>query len=111
MGTHAIYFLWVGVKKEDLEISGEELIEKVKSLNLNKGFELKIQPIHMHGEVIGYGEVICEMSWDTEPQLCEMFRPQNLRHLEFVSREITDAFQKLNISVIPKLYHHIDLGG
>lgn len=128
MGTYAVYNLWVGVKKTEVEevlSSRPDLDEHWILKALNSSIEinvvvdrndestwLKLEPIYMHGENIGFGVVIQELDWTDELDDTNEYKLGN-----DVADSALDAlndffsFQQQEFPFTAKLYHHIDLGG
>lgn len=118
MGTYAEWRLWVGISKQDYDL--DDMSPDAKSF-INKVMEswadpverdnLDIVSIGMHGETVGFGVVISELSWGTEIEEGNVFDPFIAEHAQEVQLTLNKIFDELGIPNRAVIYHHLDLGG
>lgn len=112
MGTYAVYRVWVGIRKDEFGDASVPFLERVlKSFGKVKEHNLCFESIDMHGEIVGMGVVVKELSWT--PSIGEENEFDSLIGLnaEGILLQVRNIFIKNGIKAEPKLYHHIDLGG
>lgn len=103
MSTYAVYRIWAGVRLEDLRNGVVKDGMKVGALLFTY--------IYMHGEKVGYGMELDELGWEPCIVDANLYDPSIGDRMKFALKKIKEAFKKAGITVEPKLYHHIDLGG
>lgn len=112
MGTYAVYRVWAGILKNDIDEISHPFIKRAlnSSDNVKKG-GLDFKSIAMHGEVIGLGVEIQELNWETEINESNLFDITSSNRAEETCQRVNKIFKDLGISLTAKIYHHIDLGG
>lgn len=113
MATYAQYVIWAGIRKEEyLEYEPiSELLEKARASGGVEKEDLKFEEIYMHGESIGIGVVIREMSWSSSIEEDNFFDLGICKRVERMEEKIREIFKKEGIPISVGIYHHIDLGG
>ncbi|MEI6378034.1 MAG: hypothetical protein WCO55_00075 [Candidatus Falkowbacteria bacterium] len=115
MSTFAEYRIWAGVPDDLLSVEDDELLEELR-LGSHSVFSYgkntyEYGEQYMHGEKIGFGVTIKELSWDSELTEENDYDPAQVKVTSVILRIVKAKFKELGIEAIPRLYHHLDLGG
>ena len=115
MSTYVEYVIWAGVPSDDLSTPDAEALEALcadnKSSFSHERLRYEFCEVYMHGEEIGCGVIIKTLDW--EPSLAEEneYNPTEAKVAKAILKIVKAKFKELGIVAIPRLYHHIDLGG
>jgi|GEM_PF-2047799 len=118
MGIIAEWCFWVGLSELDYDLfempeGAKTFIEMVMepwAEPVNRD-DLEIVSIGMHGETIGFGVIIYELSWETDIKTSNVFDPVMVAHAQEVQITLNKIFDQVGIAQRAALYHHINLGG
>ncbi len=113
MGTYAVYEVWAGVLIAQAD-KNNPFVKRV--LSSCEGVEkdgLLFESISMHGESIGIGVRIEQLSWQAQIGGANWYDTTIANSASKTLKRVEETFKKLGIALIvpPRLYHHIDLGG
>jgi hypothetical protein len=114
MGTHAVWQLWVGATADDLTDappSTDEMFDRMSDKDENVLIDgLEIKAIYMHGELVGYGVIISELSWQADLGPDNFFSPELVSRAQEAAVKLQQIFERLGLNPQVRLLHHIDLG-
>lgn len=113
MGTYARYLVWVGVSIEEIRGTKSPFIERaMKRVDGAVVGGLRFQSIGMHGEIVGFGVVVQRVDWMPYLGTTNCFDSSVSIRAEYVLQHAIEIFLKHSMGwLVPKVYHHIDLGG
>jgi len=116
MSTYAYWRLWVGVTLEGvkgpLPDNAAKIIDGIMDDFKPQEFDgMEVGAIHMHGQEVGLGVVVQEMSWGTEIDKKNRFDSKSLRKADKLVPRLRTLFRSWGIRGKVCVYHHIDLGG
>lgn len=111
MSTYATYKVWAGILIAQVDVNNQFIKEVLFSGDGVKKDNLLFENIGMHGEDVGIGVQIQELNWEVEIGDSNLYDVMVANKAREIRGRVAEIFKRLGISVVPRLYHHIDLGG
>ena len=111
MGTYAVYKMWAGVLLTQVDEDNPFIKKVLSSYDFVKKDNLLFEGIGMHGDKVGIGVKIQELSWEVEIGSSNFYDVTITNKAIDICKKVAETFKKLGVSCEPRIFHHIDLGG